>query len=100
MALRSLDPAPTEALGNGWELVAQEAGRSNQGLRATVTLFNGTPHACQTLALGDPAAQRNLATAIAWIVGIDGAEVTKALVQLTVAVEGVLRQMDAQGQAE
>lgn len=98
MALRSLDPAPTEALGNGWELVAQEGGRSNQGLRATVTLFNGTPHACQTLALGDPAAQQALAATWAGRVGVAAPEVTTALVKLIVAVEGVLRQMDAAGE--
>lgn len=47
MALKPLDPAPTEALGNGWELVAPEAGRSNQGLRATVTLFSGVVAPCR-----------------------------------------------------
>ena len=91
MALRTLEPAPKEVLGNGWEIVASEAGRSNQGLRATVTLFNGTPHAQQTLVLGDPAAQQTLTTTITWHVGLTAPEVTKALVQLAVAVEGVLR---------
>jgi len=100
MALKPLAPAPTEALGNGWELVAQESGRSNQGLRATVTLFNGTPHACQTLALGDPAAQQALAATWAGLVGVAAPEVTKALVKLTFAVEGVMRQMDTAGEAE
>ena len=100
MALRALDPAPTEALGNGWELVAPEAGRSNQGLRATVTLFNGTPHACQTLVLGDPTAQQSLAATYAGVAGMAVSEVTKTLVQLAVAVEGILRQMDATGEAE
>ena len=100
MALRSLDHAPTEALGNGWELVAPEAGRSNQGLRATVTLFNGTPHACQTLVLGDPIAQQALAATYAGVVGVAASDVTTALMKLTVAVEGTLRQMDADTQAE
>ena len=100
MALRTLEPAPKEVLGNGWEIVASEAGRSNQGLRATVTLFNGTPHAQQTLVLGDPAAQQTLTTTITWHVGLTAPEVTKALVQLAVAVEGVLRQMETDGQEE
>jgi hypothetical protein len=100
MALRALDPAPTEALGNGWELVASEAGRSNQGLRAMVTLFNGTPHACQTLALGDPSAQQTFAGTVAGLVGLAAAEVTLALMKLTVAVEGILRRMDATSQEE
>src|SRR5262245_55292284 len=100
MALKPLDPAVKESLGNGWELVASEAGRSSRGLQATVTLFNGTAQACQTLALGDPAAQHALTIAFAGIGGLADAEVTKALLQLTVAVEGILRQMDAAGQEE
>jgi hypothetical protein len=100
MALKQLDPSPTVSLGGGWELVASEGGRSNQGLRATVTLFNGTAQACQTLPLGDPAAQQALTTAFAGLVGITASEVTHALMQLAIAVEGILRQMETQGQAE
>jgi hypothetical protein len=100
MALKPLVSPPTVSLGNGWELVASEAGRTNRGLQATVTLFNGKPQACQTLPLGDPAAQQALATAFAWTAGISAVEVTRALVELIVAVEGVLRQMDAAGQEE
>jgi hypothetical protein len=100
MALRPLDPAPKEPLGSGWELVASEGGRSNKGLSATVTLFNGTAQACQTLVLGDPTAQQALSTAVAALVGLTPQEVTQALVKLAVDVEGILRQMDAQGQAE
>src|SRR5262245_13387648 len=100
MALRPLNPAVTESLGHGWDLVASEGGRSNKGLSATVTLFNGTAQACQTLALGDPAAQQALSTAFAPLVGLTPQEVAHALMQLGVAVEGILRQMDAQGQQE
>ena len=42
MALRPLNPAVTESLAQGWDLVASEGGRSSKGLRASVTLFNGT----------------------------------------------------------
>ena len=100
MALTQLDPAPTVSLGGGWELVASEGGRSNQGIRATVALFNGTAQACRTLALGDPKAQQALAHICAGMVGLKAAEVAQALVQLTIAVEGTLRQMDAADQAE
>jgi hypothetical protein len=100
MALKPLNPVPTVSLGNGWDLVASEAGRTNRGLQATVNLFNGTAQGCQTLALGDPAAQQNLANTLAWTVGISGVEATRALVELIVAVEGVLRQMETAGQEE
>src|SRR5712691_11625885 len=96
MALKPLTPPVTQAFGNSWELLASEGGRSNQGLRATITLFNGMPQACQTVPLGDPAAQQALAAAFAGIVGVDASAVTQALMQLAVAVEGVLRQMEAQ----
>jgi hypothetical protein len=100
MALKPLNPLPKVSLGNGWELLASEAGRSHRGLQATVALFNGTPQACQTLVLGDPAAQQNVAAAFARTVRIKRGEVTKALVELIGAVEGILRQMEAAGQEE
>jgi hypothetical protein len=100
MALRPLEQAPMVDLGSGWELVASEAGRSNKGLQATVTLFNGTAQACQTLALGDAQAQQALAATCAYLTGLDGGDVLKALTQLAVAVEGGLRQMEAQQQAD
>ncbi len=99
MALRPLYPPLTEDLGGGWELIASEGGRSNHGLQTTVTLCNGTAQACQTLVVGDPAAQQALAAAFAGIAGVEASVVIQALMQLVVAVEGVLRQMDAQGQA-
>jgi len=100
MALRPLNPAVTESLGNGWDLVASEGGRSSKGLRTSVTLFNGTAQACRTLAVGDPAEQQTVATEFAEIVGLEASAVTHALVQLAVAVEGLLRQMEAQGATE
>jgi hypothetical protein len=71
-------------------------------LQATVSLFNGTSQACKTLPLGDPVEQQALAAAFAAIVGIgiDASVVTQTLMKLAHAVEGTLRQMEAQGQAE
>ena len=100
MALRSLDPALVEALVNGCELVALEAGRSKQGPEALIGLLDGTRlHACQTLALGDPTAQQALAATYAGVAGVADSDVTAALMQLIAAVEDILRQMDAAGQA-
>ena len=65
MALRPLNPAVTESLGNGWDLVASEGGRSAKGLRASVTLFNGTAQACRMLAMGDQAEQQAVARQVA-----------------------------------
>ena len=100
MALRPLNPAVTESLTKGWDLVASEGGRSSKGLRASVTLFNGTAQACRTLAMGDVAEQQAVAAAFAGLVGLEVSVVIQALMQLAVAVEGILRQMEAQGQAE
>ena len=99
MALRPLDPAPKLALGDGWELIAAEAGRSSQGLRASVHLVNGTAQACQTLALGDVAAQQALVGAFASITGMDPVDLSTALAQLAGAVESVLRQQASQDDA-
>jgi hypothetical protein len=100
MALRPLNPAATENLANGWDLVASEGGRSSKGLRMSATLFNGTAQACRTLAVGDLVEQQAVAAEFAGIVGLEAFAVTHALVQLAVVVEAILRQMDADGQAE
>ena len=79
MALRPLHPAVTESLGNGWDLVASEGGRSSKGLRTSVTLFNGTAQACRTLAVGDPAEQQTVATEFAGIVGLEASAVYRVV---------------------
>ena len=55
MAMKSLDPTPEIKLENGWTLLATEAGRYKEGLRATTFLRNGAIRESQTLALSDPA---------------------------------------------
>src|SRR5215510_3106867 len=100
MALRPLNPTVTEHLSSGWDLVATEGGRSSKGLRTSVTLFNGTAQACRMLAMGDQAEQQAVAADFAGMVGLETSAVAQALVKLAVAVEGVLRQMDTQGQDE
>jgi hypothetical protein len=48
----ALDPAIEQALpGEGWKLIAMEAGRYADGLRATIQVWNGEPKASQQLAL-------------------------------------------------
>lgn len=100
MALKPLHPAVTAKLGNGWELVASEGGRSSRGLRTTVTLCNGEAQACRTLAMGEAREQQALIVAFAGIAEQDAREVAKALARLSEAVEGVLRQMETQHAGE
>ena len=50
--------------------------------------------------MGDAAEQQAVAAAFAGLVGLEVSVVIQALMQLAVAVEGILRQMEAQGQAE
>jgi hypothetical protein len=100
VALKPLDPAPKMVLGDGWELLAAEAGRSNQGLRASVHLVNGIAQACQTLALGDAAAQQEFVTMLASRTGLNPVDLSTALARLADAVERVLRQQASQGSQE
>src|SRR5262245_37615514 len=100
MALKALHPVPKEVIGNGWDLVASEGGRSTRGLQASVTLCNGTAQACRTLAMGNATEQQAVAADFAGIGGLEASAVLHALVKLGVAVEGVLRQMDTTGAQE
>jgi putative DNA primase/helicase len=95
MALRPLNPPVEEALGHGWWLLATEAGRSNQGLLATVSLCNPRPQAMQTLALGDPSAQQALTATYAGLAGVEPPEVMQALMRLSAPVEKALRKREA-----
>lgn len=94
MALKPLDPAAHVPLSEGWELTAAEAGRSNQGLRATVALFNGTGKAVRTVTLGDQHEQQALVGDFAQTAGLPDTMLQAALVELAIAVEGLLREQD------
>jgi hypothetical protein len=94
--LRPLDPTVLEPLGNGWDLLASEGGRSPEGLRMSATLYNGTPKLTRKLAVGDDAEQQKVATDFAPHVGLGIKEIVEALARLAASVDGILRQMEAQ----
>lgn len=100
MALKPLNPAPKILVADGWELLASEAGRSNQGVRATVAISNGEVQAYQTLVLGDLTAQQALVAVFAGVAGVGEGSIAHALPKLAMAVEGVLRHMATQDDAD
>jgi hypothetical protein len=95
-----LDPAPKEALpGEGWELIATEAGRYPNGLRATLQVWNDKLQGAQQLALAHPQSWSDFATEVAAQTGGTAEEIMKILLTLTAGVEGVLREGEAQAEA-
>jgi putative DNA primase/helicase len=88
----ALTPPPKLVLQEGWELIATEAGRYSDGLRATIQLWQDSLQGCYQLALAHPQRWTTVAATIAAQAGCAPDEVVQALLQLTAAVEGVLRQ--------
>lgn len=98
--MRPLDPVPSVILpAEGWTLLATEAGRYGDGLRATIQLWHGTLQSFCQLALAHPQRWTSVAAAIATQVGCVPDEIVQALLMLTAAVEGILRQQ-ADGPSE
>lgn len=78
-----LNPAPTVALpAEGWALIATEAGRYGDGLRATLHLHNGELQYCGQVRLAQPRK---------WKPFID--EVTSRITCEPPAIEGLIRQL-------
>ena len=90
--MTALIPSPKVVLRDGCELIAMEAGRYGDGLRATFQLWQGTLQSCYQLPLAHPQRWTAVATEIAAQVGSPPDEVVQALLILTAAVEGILRQ--------
>ncbi|MBI3328492.1 MAG: hypothetical protein HYZ81_17540 [Nitrospinae bacterium] len=88
-----LNPAPSAKLpGDGWELIATEAGRYATGLRATVQAWNGSLQGSSPLVLAQPKSWTTFAEVVATQAGCPSDDVIRALLTLTVGVEGILRQ--------
>lgn len=88
----ALTPPPKVVLREGCELIATEAGRYADGLRATIQVWRGTLQGCHQLPLAHPQRWKAVSDAIAGQVGCPPNEVVQALLMLTAAVEGILRQ--------
>jgi hypothetical protein len=86
-------------LREGGELIATEAGRYADGLRATMQVWQGTLQGCYQLALAHPQRWTPVAATIAAHVGCVPDEIVQALLMMTAAVEGILRQ-DATGSSQ
>jgi hypothetical protein len=95
-----LDPAPKEPLpGGGWEIIATEAGRYPNSLRATLQVWNGKLQRTQQLALAHSQCWSDFATEVAAETGDTAEEIIKILLTLTAGVEGALRAVEAQAEA-
>jgi hypothetical protein len=96
----ALDPAIEQALpGEGWKLLAMEAGRYADGLRATIQVWNGEPKASQQLALAQSDSWGSFVEKIATLTDVIAEEIEKVILILAAGVEGQLRQMAGHGLA-
>jgi hypothetical protein len=87
-----LDPAPSTSLPvNGWRLVATEAGRYGDGLRATIQSHNGTLQGCYQLRLAHPKQWTGCIEDVAQHSACDAGAVGAAIRELIMAIEGMLR---------
>jgi hypothetical protein len=77
--------------GDGWELIATEAGRYALGLTATLQARNGVLQAQQQLPLAHPQKWTRFVNDVAERSGCDAEAVTRAIRELTDAIEVLLR---------
>jgi hypothetical protein len=97
--MRALHPAIEEALPTrGWRLIALDAGRYAVGLQATIQLWDSTVRMTQLLPLADPTKWRDFLDRTVAEAGCTPEEVHEALLRLSVAVEGQLRNQAAQAE--
>jgi hypothetical protein len=90
--MRPLDPAPSVPLpGDGWELIATEAGRFAPGLMATVQARHEGLQAQQQLPLAHPDKWAPFVQEVAKCSGCDAVAVMVAICELTDAIEVLLR---------
>jgi hypothetical protein len=90
--MRPLDPAPSVPLpGDGWELIATEAGRYAAGLTATFQARNGGLQRQRQLPLAHPDKWTPFVQEVAECSGCDPEAVILAIHELTDAIEVLLR---------
>jgi hypothetical protein len=82
-----------------WALIATEAGRYADGLRATIQVWNGELQASQQLALAQSDKWGSFVEKIATLTGVISEEIERAILMLAAGVEGQLRQMVGHGRA-
>jgi hypothetical protein len=100
-ALKALDPAPHVELPPDTpevKLVAVEAGRSSDGLIATIHAGNGTVQVARLVKLADEADRHAFADAVAEATMVAPCFIRDGLLDLMAGVEGVLRQPEAAAQ--
>ena len=95
-ALTALDPIPQIMLGSV-DLQAVEAGRSPDGLIATILAINGTLKASDLVKLGTADNRLRFAEANADTLGLPVDDIRSALLNLHPAVEAALRQPSPRG---
>ena len=94
MPLKPLDPVVQEDLCPGWTINALESGRSTEGLKAHIALYNGTPKHSKTINVGDDAAQQALATIYANHTGLPVEDLLAKLLYFITQVEYATRLRD------
>jgi len=100
-ALKALDPAPNVELPPDTpevKLVAVEAGRSSDGLVATIHAGNGTVQVARLVRLADEADRHAFADAVAEVTMVAPCFIREGLLDLMAGGEGALRQPEAAAQ--
>ena len=98
--LKALDPAPRRPLTDLWALVGMELGRTQDGPRGTIHLWNGRVVAFDTFTFSDHPRLDAFVQRIATEVGISPDVGREAVLDLAVAMEVALRESERAGKEQ
>jgi hypothetical protein len=90
----ALDPAPKQALCDGWDLIAMQAGRYAKGTQAVLHVYNGTVQMTRTLVLAQAKSWTTFLQDLGGLTQQPAEDLEKSLLLLADAVELALRRQE------